>query len=469
MHSACPLPPNSARRHTQTQTLTVHNLHPTAPSRSTAPPPSCAVRVRFPAPVNAVALLDDDGAGAEALLALTSDGAPRFARSVEADAWEETLAEQGAWLTQLAALRGGEGDSERGGSAAAAAPPLRRPRPVQAPSGQHQALRTRVAAAWDKVSVLLPLGAFSGTAGAGGGGGGAGSELPLAEGRRVKAATWLAPGRVLLVCAPHAESALEDEPGDVLIELAVSLPDPVLSAAPGNAAAAEAEGRSAPVITECAPPDYAGGPVIAAAPTPGGVALLQLASGALLRTLPGAGNGTAAVPLGAGGSFPVPCPAMAPLPPGAPAAAVGLAANGVLYAGPRAIAGGVTSFTLREFGAGGSALLYTTRGSLLYTVMLSRLGAYVHKEVSRGLQEGSALRTTMTACLSCGGCSQKLAHPPCFPSQTPTAGRGVAAGAPCAERPAPRGDVCSDASGRQHCGCARRAHARCRAGVHLNF
>jgi hypothetical protein len=52
----------------------------------------------------------------------------------------------------------------------------------------------------------------------------------------------------------------------------------------------------------------------------------------------------------------------------------------VLCCGPRAVAGGVTSFAVRRGGAGGPALLYTTRQSLLYAVMLRQLGSYVHRE-----------------------------------------------------------------------------------------
>jgi hypothetical protein len=370
-----------------------------------------------------VALLDCDDGGAEALAAVLSDGSLAFARAVEADAWEETLEEQRAWQLQRGgggAATGGEQQQGAAASAAAAGPrPGARAASGAAAAQQHQGQRQRVAAAWDEQHVLLPLGTFA-ASGAAAVGGAAAAGVPLAEGRRVKGAAWLSPGRLLLVAAPHPEPDAEGGVGDVLVEVAVRLPEPLLSAAEGSAP--EAAGEVEVTEVGCS---YAGGPVLAAAPLPparaaapgayetaaaaaadagasssGGDpgdasgALLQLASGALLQCDPG---GSAPRPLGPGASFPVPCPLMAPLPAGSGAGAVGLAPNGVLYWGPRAVAGGVTSFALRWGGAGGGALLYTTRASILYVVMLSQLAGYAHKEV------GSRPQAVGCGCQRAGG------------------------------------------------------------------
>ncbi|GBF99867.1 hypothetical protein Rsub_12507 [Raphidocelis subcapitata] len=381
-------------------------------SRSNAPPPLCAARARFPRPVAALAFLDDDGAGCEALAVITSDGRLGLARAVEADCWEETVEEQQLWLRQSkAAARAAAGaaapDADAGKAQPAAgegkAQPAAGARAL--PAQSHLALRQRVAGAWDEAHVLLPLGSLAprnGAANGPGGGGGGDPNPPLAGGRRIKAAAWLGPGRLLLVAAPHPEPGLEASPGDVLVELTVRLPEPLLSAPEG-----EAPPEAEPLEWEEAAVSYAGGSVLSAAPLPppalagaaaavgaaapgaaagaagAAAALLQLASGALLRYEPGGGG---AVPLGAAASFPAPCSAFAPLPlppalPGAGGgAAVGLTPGGVLYCGPRAVAGGVTSFAVRWGGAGGAALLYTTRQSLLFTVMLRQLQSYVHKE-----------------------------------------------------------------------------------------
>ncbi|KAI8469194.1 MAG: IKI3 family-domain-containing protein [Monoraphidium minutum] len=357
-------------------------------SRSTAPPPSCAARVRLPRPVCGVAFLDDDGSGAEALAALLPCGRLAFARAVDGDQWEETLEEQVLWARQQQQRQqqGGRGARQQG-DAARPPPPAR----LAAPPPQHQTLRQRVSSAWDEVRALAPLGGALGAAAAAAP---APPAPPPAGGRRVKGLAWLAPGRLLLVAAPHADAGIEGGEGDVLVEVAVALPEPLLSAAEGEAP----EPPAAPEVEEVAT-CYAGGPVLAAAAVPllaggggggggagggdfgsGGGALLQLASGRLLRYAAGGG---APAPLVPAAGFPAPCALMQPLPPGAApggAAAAGLGAGGALYVGQRLVAGGVTSFSLRWGGAGGPAMLYTTRRDLLYTVMLSRLGAYVHKE-----------------------------------------------------------------------------------------
>lgn len=63
---------------------------------------------------------------------------------------------------------------------------------------------------------------------------------------------------------------------------------------------------------------------------------------------------------------------------------IGLSASsGKLYWGSELVASEVTSFALRSGGAGGPALLYTTRRSLLYTVFFKQLmsGSYHHREL----------------------------------------------------------------------------------------
>lgn len=259
------------------------------------------------------------------------------------------------------------------------------------------ALRQRVSSAWDEMHVLLPLGAPLGAAAAAPAGG-----VPLAEGRRVKGMAWLGPGRLLLVTARHPEPELEDGAGDVMVEVAVDLPEPLMSSPEGEGAGGDlGSSPAAPAVAE-AGACYAGGRVAGAAPLPAygpctgaggagggdveighsGAALLLLESGALLRYASGA---TAPAPLGAAAGFPSPVAAFLPVPgPGGAASAVGLTPGGALYCGPRLVAGGVVSFAVRWGGAGGPALLYTTRQNLLYTVMLGRLGAYVHTEVGEG-------------------------------------------------------------------------------------
>jgi elongator complex protein 1 len=370
------------------------------------------------------------------LAAVLSDGSLAFARAVEADAWEETLEEQTAWQSQRARLLGG--GSGGGAAAAVEAAGGRLAAPAPAPGARaaaklgaapHQAQRQRVAGAWGAQRVLLPLGA-----GLPGGGGGWPPGVPLAEGRRVKAAAWLGPERLLLVAAPHPEPGFEGGEGDALVEISARLPEPLMSAPEGEAP--EAAGA---VEVEEVGTSYAGAPVLAAAPLPppaaatagafeaggdggagcggaeaGGVGvLLQLATGGLARCDPGGG---APWPLGPGASFPVPCPLMAPLPAGSGGggggAAIGLAPNGALYWGPRLVAGGVTSFALRWGGAGGPALLYTTRSSLLYVVMLSQLPGYVHREVRGRRAGGGPAATSKSAATHAGQAPFRLGRAP---------------------------------------------------------
>jgi hypothetical protein len=312
-------------------------------------------------------LLDDDGAGCEALAALLSCGSISFVRTVDGDQWEETLEEQAVWQSQRRRRQHELGSCPEagGGLRQEAAEEGGRRQAGARPAAQHQALRQRVSSAWDEASALLPLGAPLGVAAAAAVPAGG---LPLAEGRRIKGMAWVGPGRLLLVAAPHPEAEFEGGQGDVLVEVAVKLPEPLMSAREGEGVdlGQGQGGVAAPELEEVAV-SYSGGSVLCAASLPppsalagqgrelcannagggdGGGVLLQLASGALMRWDAGA---SAPAPLAAGASFPVPCAPMAALPPGGigAAAAVGLAAGGALYYGSRLVAGGVTSFAIR--------------------------------------------------------------------------------------------------------------------------
>ena len=74
---------------------------------------------------------------------------------------------------------------------------------------------------------------------------------------------------------------------------------------------------------------------------------------------------------------------------------VGLSASGGLYWGQDLVAAEVTSFAVRAGGAGGPALLYTTRKSLLYTVFFGQLlaGSYQHKELLASSAAAAAAAT----------------------------------------------------------------------------
>lgn len=78
--------------------------------------------------------------------------------------------------------------------------------------------------------------------------------------------------------------------------------------------------------------------------------------------------------------------------------AIGLTTGGQLYWGAALVATEVTSAQIRSGGAGGPALLYTTRKSLMYTVFFSQLSAgHVHKELLQRDQdaEGQVIRRGM--------------------------------------------------------------------------
>lgn len=132
---------------------------------------------------------------------------------------------------------------------------------------------------------------------------------------------------------------------------------------------------------------YANSTILCAASHPGGGALLQTTTGALLYYT----SHGRLQSVGASGQFPAPCPTMLPTPPALlPASqpsttappALGLAAGGQLYWGRQLIAADVTSVAVRKEGPGGPALLYTTRQSMLYAVMLHQLPSYKHLLVS---------------------------------------------------------------------------------------
>jgi hypothetical protein len=98
-------------------------------------------------------------------------------------------------------------------------------------------------------------------------------------------------------------------------------------------------------------------------------------------------------------NFPAPCPLMLSAPMlissssggrGYGAVAVGLSLKtGKLFWGSSLVATEVTSFAIRTGGAGGPALLYITRKSLLYTVYFGQLlsGRYQHRELLASTQD----------------------------------------------------------------------------------
>jgi elongator complex protein 1 len=70
---------------------------------------------------------------------------------------------------------------------------------------------------------------------------------------------------------------------------------------------------------------------------------------------------------------------------------LGVSRSGMLSWGSAVIApADVTSVVVRARGPGGPMLLYTTRKNLLYTVLMSQLSAYTHRELTADPQ---SLRT----------------------------------------------------------------------------
>jgi hypothetical protein len=141
--------------------------------------------------------------------------------------------------------------------------------------------------------------------------------------------------------------------------------------------------------------------------------MLQLQAGQLLYYPPSSSSSVQQqlLPLSAAASFPCGCPTFlllphAPLPNGAAhsaapassssssrarqaavrvaaaAPAVGLSAAGVLYWGDKVVAADVVSVAVKGGGPGGPALLYITRQSVLYVVMIAQLPTYKHTLVS---------------------------------------------------------------------------------------
>ncbi|GLI58497.1 hypothetical protein VaNZ11_000228 [Volvox africanus] len=309
------------------------------------PPPMCAARVALPeaavdvsisslpapgdastSPAPATSWEDQD----EVVAALTASGRLLLARSVEEDLWQETLEDQEA----LMAERKSCGACSGGGS-----------------------------------SALLPAAPCL--------------DLPIAGGRRTRAVCWLYGSSSLLVLAsPYPEPELEDGAGDVLVQVDVEW----VSCGPGD----PNEPRVSPDvrITEY-PPVYAGGRVLRMAPhTAGGVAV-QLSGGEVMRFTAGASTLVSCGPVA---TLKGPCPVVRSTPAPLQGAAgsrnkvpplLGLSRSGMLCWGSTVIvAADVTSIAVRARGPGGPALLYTTRKNLLYTVLMSQLSSYTHRELT---------------------------------------------------------------------------------------
>ncbi|GIL71049.1 hypothetical protein Vretimale_4117 [Volvox reticuliferus] len=315
------------------------------------PPPMCAARVALPEAAVDVSIASLPAPGDaftglaaasipaaswegqdEVVAALTSAGRLVLARSVEEDLWQETLEDQEALLTE----------------------------------------RKSCAAGGDRsVSALLPAVPSL--------------DLPIAGGRRTRALCWLYGSSSLLILAsPYPEPELEDGAGDVLVQVDIEW----VSCGPGD----PTDPRVSPEIriTE-QPPVYAGGCVLRMAPhTAGGVAV-QLAGGEVARFTVGASALAACGPVAA---LKGPCPVVRSTPALMLGAAgsrnevpplLGLSPSGMLCWGSTVIApADVTSVAVRARGPGGPALLYTTRKNLLYTVLMSQLSSYTHRELTAG-------------------------------------------------------------------------------------
>jgi hypothetical protein len=410
----------------------------------------------------------------EVLAVLLSDGQLAFFRSVESDLWEETLEDQVAlggpkeYLIPLgfsptaaaAAAAGGssgsngalENDAEYYGGLSVPTGPW---------SKHYGSAVTAVSTQGGDVQRLQfpPLSAAAGSSSSSS----SSFDIPLAEGRAVLSLVWLGQQRLLLLAAP-LEDGLEDGKGTVLIEVSVTLPASLPAAA--AAAAAAAEGADGSSMQQCVEAEsvcvsYAGGWVLTAASHPAGGAVLQLTDGKLMyyphssSSGGGGGGGSPLLPLPAAASFPCSCPLMLMLPHAphptaaaraagssdcgssgssdaarqaavrvaAAAPAVGLSVSGVLYWGSRVVAADVYSVAVRGGGPGGPALLYVTRQSLLYVLMIGQLPRYQHSLVSdmREVPElvfvsfvslwTGALSTQwyQTVCVSANQCAQGFA------------------------------------------------------------
>ena len=320
---------------------------------SKVPPPMSAVKALLPFPAVSVSVTtarcapEDDAQAVEGweerLAAVLSDGSIALLRSVEDDYWEETLEEEGGDRTSLEpwTLRLDPGSLLGDDSS---------------PSVIRQVC-------WiDESSLLLLVqrgpsqGPSQGQEGGGGGGGGEKGTDALVE-VAIEGEWGREGGGRLRRCG--ALLTLVD-PCGALLTL------------------------------------HGGGSIafIASKASDGGGAVVQGASGQLfLHELAKGDQGGKLLPLPPSSSFPARCSQMWCLPPLPKISnlktllppAIGLdTASGSLYWGSSLIASEVTSCTIRHGGAGGPALLYTTRRSLLYTVFFSQLvsGSYQHKELT---------------------------------------------------------------------------------------
>jgi hypothetical protein len=252
--------------------------------------------------------------------------------------------------------------------------------------------------------------------------------IPLAEGRTVLGLVWLSQQRLLLLAAPLDEG-LEEGEGTVLIEVSVTLP-----ASLNDSANSRSLQQVAEPVTESVCVSYAGGRVLTASSHPAGGAMLQRQTGQLLYYPPSSSSSGSSLqqqqlqPLPAAASFTCGCPTLLLLPhappPGgaahtatatssscsssrarqaairvaAAAPAVGLSAAGVLYWGNKVVAVDVVSVAVRGGGPGGPALLYITRQSVLYVVMVAQLPTYKHALVSAGFYMVVVAGTSWCGC-----------------------------------------------------------------------
>ncbi|GAX74696.1 hypothetical protein CEUSTIGMA_g2144.t1 [Chlamydomonas eustigma] len=324
----------------------------------TIPPPMCAARVLLPSPPTAVCLSSCTTNGEhEMVAAALSDGRIAILASVEDDLWEETLEECGS-----------------GDSLVAWTPPITSSMPNHSSKDKE-----------DSTTWLSCLG-----------------------GSVVRALCWLDRDALLALVSGNSSSSMEpgsSTPGDVLVELSIR------AASAGNGfegssrwelcegCGRDSVAQSAHVV--CADVRtvlHKGFTVLSMVShgTTSGAAVLQGLGGQMAVYLRG-GRFTL---LAEGLNFQAPCPLMSSAPgltsssssssKGHHAVAVGLSLKtGKLYWGSSLVASEVTSFAVRTGGAGGPALLYTTRKSLLYTVYFEQLlsGSYQHRELLASSQD----------------------------------------------------------------------------------
>ncbi|GIL52022.1 hypothetical protein Vafri_7984, partial [Volvox africanus] len=384
------------------------------------PPPMCAARVALPEAAVDVSIASlpapgdastDPGAASvpatswedqdEVVAALTANGRLLLARSVEADLWQETLEDQEALMAERKQCGGGSSSS------------------------------------------LLPAAPCL--------------DLPIAGGRRTRAVCWLYDSSSLLVLAsPYPEPELEDGTGDVLVQVDVEW----VSCGPGDSN----DPRVSPdVRIKEHSPVYAGGRVLRMAPhTAGGVAV-QLAGGEVMRFTAGASTLVSCGPVAA---LKGPCPVVRSTPASLQGVAgsrnevpplLGLSRSGMLCWGSTVIvAADVTSVAVRARGPGGPALLYTTRKNLLYTVLMSQLFSYTHRELTADRHSFRSFKRE--------GEMQAAMHAAMRPDAATAASRDVAvraveAGAMLVACPCGSRSMCDPASGVPADGSERLADA----------